>query len=51
MIRLFPRFGCVYGPIESRPQPLPIDWAAFWDFLQKVSLVLGLVVVVRQLSE
>ncbi len=41
----FPRFGVI------RAQPPPVDWASFWDFLQKTSLILGLVAAIRSLSE
>jgi hypothetical protein len=51
MIRPLPRFGCGYRLVELRPEPPPIDWAAFWDFLQKASLLLGLAVTIRQLSK
>jgi hypothetical protein len=34
-----------------RPQPPPVDWAKFWEFLQKASLILGLVVAIRSFSE
>jgi hypothetical protein len=51
MFRGLPQFERRYTLVGLRPEPPPFDWAAFWDFLQKASLVVGLVVALRQLSE
>jgi hypothetical protein len=44
-MRRFPRFGV------ERSQAPPPDWAAFWDFVSKVSLILGIVAAIHSLSE
>jgi hypothetical protein len=40
---------CVY--IAPKPQPSQQQIDAFWDFIQKVSLLAGLALTLRSLSE
>jgi hypothetical protein len=44
-MRRFPRFGV------ERSQAPPLDWAAFWDFVSKASLILGIVAAIHSLRE
>jgi len=51
MTRQFPRPMRVNGPVGLGQEPPQFDWASFWDFLQKASLLLGLALTIRTLSE